>query len=361
MNEIIGGLLQGIGIIAIASMTHEAALNYCATERCKLLATTLVFTFGIAGSMMVPFELTDGLFFDLRHVFLVLVASFGGPVATLVAAATAIGIRLFEGGAGLVPGVAGILISAGVGLLFAFLWPLRNMSPLRLVAIGIGSNVAMVSVFLLPWPIAVTVLAKIGVPLAAANFVGVLIAASVLNHRSKQVTRVHSLLDEVRVDGLTGLANRRSFDKEGEKLARTTEQRGKPCAVMMIDIDHFKSVNDTFGHAAGDEVLKHVAAIVSENARLGDLIARYGGEEMALVLPNLDGANAHLVADRIRNAVENAATTVRGLPLKVTVSIGFAPVGSTEDAFSVALRAADEALYAAKNEGRNRVISAVAA
>ncbi len=130
---------------------------------------------------------------------------------------------------------------------------------------------------------------------------------------------------------------------------------------MMIDIDHFKSVNDTFGHAAGDEVLKHVAAIVSENARLGDLIARYGGEEMALVLPNLDGANAHLVADRIRNAVENAATTVRGLPLKVTVSIGFAPVGSTEDAFSVALRAADEALYAAKNEGRNRVISAVAA
>lgn len=152
-------------------------------------------------------------------------------------------------------------------------------------------------------------------------------------------------------DGMTGLANHRAFQEElTHQIARVSRSRA-PLALMLLDVDHFKQYNDTFGHPAGDEVLKGVAQILSTRVREGDYVARYGGEEFAVILQDTDAETALLVADRVRAAVEAFPFPNR----QVTVSIGLALYAPGEPADAVIERA-DVALYEAKSAGRNRVV-----
>ncbi|MEZ5781212.1 MAG: diguanylate cyclase [Rhizobiaceae bacterium] len=360
-SQIFSGFLQGLGIIAVAALLHESALRHCPSRRCRLVATTAVFTAGTVGSMVLPIELAPGLIFDLRHVFLVLAASYGGWVTALVVALSAIAYRLSEGGAGAVPGSVGIVISTVIGLGFAYFVPREKMSARKIVTLAVASNVSILSVFMLPWATAVAVLQKIGAPIVIANFIGVIAAAQILKRHHSQVALEKDLTKKAEIDALTGLANRYVFDQQASDRADSAIRAGKPCVVMLIDIDRFKSVNDTFGHVAGDQILRSVASVIARSARAQDLVARYGGEEIALVLPGCDLTNAQLIADRIRAGVEATRTEVRGLPLAVTVSIGFSVMAGVDDSFLAALQAADEALYSAKAGGRNRVVPAIAA
>jgi diguanylate cyclase (GGDEF)-like protein len=157
-------------------------------------------------------------------------------------------------------------------------------------------------------------------------------------------------------DALTGLANRRQFEtaiaREVDRVARA----GEPALVLMIDIDHFKKVNDTYGHAAGDEVIKAVAKALADCIRPMDTVARYGGEEFAMILPNCPPAFAHNVAERIRKKVEaQRVAAAPGREIGVTVSIGgaFAPQWVRSSA-PLWVNRADQQLYRAKSEGRNR-------
>ncbi len=127
---------------------------------------------------------------------------------------------------------------------------------------------------------------------------------------------------------------------------------------MMLDIDHFKDVNDRHGHQAGDEVLITVADLIQLNVRPVDMVCRYGGEELAVILPETDEQGTHMVAERIRSTVEDSITTTpQGDMVHVTVSIGFATFPRHGDTAAGLIHAADQALYAAKQEGRNLVRS----
>lgn len=168
---------------------------------------------------------------------------------------------------------------------------------------------------------------------------------------------VDCLVDLSSRDPLTGLANRRAFDaalaREADRVARS----GEAALLLVLDIDHFKRVNDSYGHAAGDEVLKRVAATLVDCVRPMDLVARLGGEEFAIVLPNCPAAFGETVAERIRRRIERSAVDVApGLRLGVTVSVGgaFAPqwVRSTPGLW---VERADQQLYKAKALGRNLV------
>lgn len=157
-------------------------------------------------------------------------------------------------------------------------------------------------------------------------------------------------------DPLTGLANRRQFElamaSEIDRVARA----GEPALVLMIDIDHFKAVNDTHGHAAGDQVLKAVAQALQECIRPMDTLARFGGEEFAMILPNCPPSFGHAVAERVRKKVQARAAVVGpGQQVGVTVSIGgaFAPQWVRSSA-PLWIDRADQQLYRAKAEGRNR-------
>ncbi len=158
------------------------------------------------------------------------------------------------------------------------------------------------------------------------------------------------------IDPLTGIANRRSFLQDGSELMK--RQNGGPCpaGVLLLDLDHFKSINDRFGHAIGDRVLQVFADTAKAHVRSSDLIGRLGGEEFAAVLHNVSREKAVALAERIRSAFAEAANEVDGRPVGATVSIGM--VITTQDAaFDVPalLAQADQALYFAKERGRNRV------
>ncbi|RAK61538.1 PleD family two-component system response regulator [Phenylobacterium hankyongense] len=163
-------------------------------------------------------------------------------------------------------------------------------------------------------------------------------------------------------DQLTGLHNRRYMTGQLEALLQRAAQGGEPVAVMAIDIDHFKKINDSFGHDVGDEVLREFAVRLASNVRAIDLPVRHGGEEFVVVMPDTDLEDAHRIAERIRLHVAGSPFRVMGGQelLTVTISIGVASSLPEEARSEPLLKRADEAMYEAKSKGRNRVVARAA-
>ncbi len=153
-------------------------------------------------------------------------------------------------------------------------------------------------------------------------------------------------------DALTGVANRRAFEYELVRRITEWNRQRTSLSLMLLDIDHFKRLNDSYGHQAGDCVLQQVASVISENCRETDLVARYGGEEFVVVMPNTPSSEACHVAERVRQQIEAAEFEVGGLILRATTSIGLAQIRRGEERDDL-LRRADLALYASKQFGRN--------
>ena len=177
-------------------------------------------------------------------------------------------------------------------------------------------------------------------------------AMAVENQRLLQVTRRMA-----EVDGLTGVCNRRHFQVLLTREAERARSAGQPLGLLLADVDRFKSVNDRFGHPAGDAVLQHVARVLARRLRRSDVVARYGGEEFAVLLPGTDREASFSLAEELRREVESAPAPLPAplAALAVTVSFGTAamPADAAEENGLVA--AADRALYRAKDGGRNRV------
>jgi diguanylate cyclase (GGDEF)-like protein len=170
------------------------------------------------------------------------------------------------------------------------------------------------------------------------------------------VTHADKLERLAMVDGLTGISNRRHFlENAGAEWSRY-QRYNRPLSLLMIDIDHFKSINDRFGHDAGDKALTHVAALCCEDNRASDVAARLGGEEFGLLLPETELDLAFLVAERLRLKVESAPLQVDGLTIPLTVSIGVATALPAMGHFQALMKTADAALYEAKRSGRNCVV-----
>jgi diguanylate cyclase (GGDEF)-like protein len=162
-------------------------------------------------------------------------------------------------------------------------------------------------------------------------------------------------------DSLTGLPNRREFmrrlEEQQGRLQRELDQRA---AVLMLDIDHFKNVNDQHGHAVGDAVLRHLATLMKDSQRKVDVLGRVGGEEFAALLPGADNEAARVFAERLRQRIEATPLQLDGLGLPVTVSVGIAAMAASDEKVDAVLVRADKALYCAKHGGRNRVEQAAA-
>lgn len=182
-----------------------------------------------------------------------------------------------------------------------------------------------------------------------------------LNQANVELEQLRQELAQTRklsyTDGLTGLLNRRAFD---DKLAELIGQPAGETYLAMLDIDHFKRVNDTYGHAIGDNVIKFVASLMTKHAEAHHHVARYGGEELGIIMPNTSGKQAVDIAETIRKTMEASRLKRKEnsqLLDRITLSIGIAKMEQGDDAETLLVRA-DRALYQAKESGRNRVVHA---
>lgn len=157
-------------------------------------------------------------------------------------------------------------------------------------------------------------------------------------------------------DPMTGLNNRRFLEEYVETLVGNVQRKKTNLAILMLDLDYFKMVNDTYGHDAGDAVLKALSKVLKQSVRASDMVIRYGGEEFLIILQETNRDNADLVAEKIRAAVEKLKTPVAGMVIEKTISIGLSDFPTDSDTFWQAVKYADVALYRAKETGRNRVV-----
>jgi diguanylate cyclase (GGDEF)-like protein len=183
------------------------------------------------------------------------------------------------------------------------------------------------------------------------------ISIGFVHRNADELSQDQTLYESATRDSLTGLENRQQLTYVLRHHLSSAARRGFTISLLLVDIDHFKSVNDTHGHGIGDLALQHAAAIIKKKCRAGDMAARWGGEEFALVLPGASIDQALEAAERLRRSVEQTPLAIpQGPTLNLTISIGVAstqPADTVETLFS----RADEALYQAKRNGRNRVIA----
>ncbi len=181
---------------------------------------------------------------------------------------------------------------------------------------------------------------------------------SEINHYHSEINRLKEELSvakkEANVDHLTGLINRRRFERTLYTMLEDFHKRGYPFSIILLDLDDFKKINDTYGHAVGDEVLKEVASILKNYLRANTVISRIGGEEFAILLPGVELEDAVHIANRIRNLIANRTIRVNGYEIHITASLGVTQV-QKDDNFNRIMERVDSLLYLSKRGGKNRV------
>ncbi|GMR18000.1 MAG: diguanylate cyclase [Gammaproteobacteria bacterium] len=166
----------------------------------------------------------------------------------------------------------------------------------------------------------------------------------------------YKLSEQANTDPLTKIRNRRSFFEEGNKCVSIGRRYGVNQSIIIMDVDYFKKVNDEYGHHAGDQVLIEIAKLITRLTRDVDTVARIGGEEFAVLLPDTNRLGAAVLAERIRKGIENLTISVDGITIKTTVSLGLSSIPAEPlDTFDELLKVADQRLYLAKELGRNRI------
>ncbi|MBA3596747.1 MAG: GGDEF domain-containing protein [Methylibium sp.] len=251
-----------------------------------------------------------------------------------------------------------------------------TMIIIHLGLISLTASMSMPHRRLLYSDMSIPVLALIGPPLVTASAVSFGLAAlgvfysllmlsvarrmhdttgAALELRHQNEALIASLERQAKLDTLTGVANRRHFLETGNAEIRRASRFDHPMALLMLDIDHFKLINDTCGHLVGDRVIKAVADAAASELRHCDCLGRLGGEEFAVVLPETELAAAIAAAERLRETIAALQLSHGGQPLPVTVSIGVTALEAAGEPLSSLLHRADTAMYRAKNAGRNRV------
>ncbi|MEC5305638.1 diguanylate cyclase [Bacillus thuringiensis] len=309
-----------------------------------------IFT-GILGVLLMHFGVhIEDIMLDLRYLAVILAIIVGGPVASSITVTIILITRLIFTEYSLASELAcyTILLS-GIGVIF--IARIQTSITLKLVWLHVYClSILIVPMYILFNDISVVVLYLISsittgyITFVSTNYV---LQSNELFQKMKQYATI---------DALTGLGNVRQFDLEMNCHISNKNMKNDSLCLLLIDIDHFKYVNDTYGHPAGDEVLKQVGCILRETSQFPDLAFRKGGEEFALLIPNKGLAYGICMGEQIRTAVESHPfQLLDGTKIKITVSVGVSEYEGSSEQF---IQEADDALYYSKRNGRNKVSSA---
>jgi diguanylate cyclase len=349
-------LVRVLGQVAIIVYAYSWVIRTIERGVLKSIAIGLLFGLGGILSMGDPIRWMPGVFQDGRSILLVLTPIYGGAVGTVVAVIMMGVFRFLVGGMGAVGGIAGILLVAIAGYLLTLLprqWIGTGWR--RSALYGLATTTSLVVLIFLPWPVARELLLSATLPVTVVNILGVLLLSDLLERERYRIGIQRALENEASLDPLTQLPNRRVLQREGDRCSKEAGVRRIPFSIIMLDIDHFKKINDSWGHSFGDTVLSRVADVIRQTVRKTDIAARYGGEEIVVLLPNTDMSAAGIIAEKIRSDIETTVLMFEQETIHVTVSIGIACSHEPSADFKHVLEAADKALYRAKGAGRNRV------
>lgn len=355
-THFIVGAARTFGLAALIAMMFGWAIAGTEKGLSRGLSVGLLFSLGGVLSMSDPLVFAPGVIFDARSVVIGLSFPFGGLLGTLVVATCLGAYRLWIGGVGAHAGFLGICIAAVATLAFGRI-P-KTILPFgwkRSALLGLAVSGSLVSLVMLPYDLAINVLRAAALPLLFSNVVGMMILAEFLIREKQRLSLLRALVQDASVDPLTHLLNRRALDHSAAVIEKRWREAGEGFSVVMFDVDHFKRINDTLGHQAGDQILKRIAHIVRTSMRETDLIARYGGEEIVALMPNAALEIAVGMAERVRSRVERELAALNVLDFPITISAGAATSNGASQTVEAVMRQADRWLYQAKNSGRNRV------
>ncbi|WP_166245462.1 GGDEF domain-containing protein [Paenibacillus turpanensis] len=320
-------------------------------KKMKLLLGAIA---GLLGSILMLFgiALTEGIRLDLRHMVLILSVLHGGMLSLSVAGAILIINRLLLFPI-TVPSLVGVLIILSCLAVFALIYrtgwgPLKKWIVMN--AVGFLFNVVPLRLF-----IDGNDLWEIILNYSVVTVIGSVLVFYASSYISESNRNYQIMKEQLKLDFLTGLNNTRHFHTSFHDYFKKAARTGTPISFFMIDIDHFKSINDTYGHPAGDAVLQQLGLFLAESSRTGDFVSRMGGEEFAALVWNTTYEQAVVVAERWRMQIANKKFLLpSGQMLSLTVSIGVASTPPCTEANALR-ELADHALYRAKRLGRNQV------
>lgn len=347
--------VYGLGLMGLSGMAYGVARRNIRHRFVKSLAIGLAFSITAILAMQLPIHVRTGIIIDPRAVIVGLAAAFGGLPAAVLSAVIVGLYRLQLGGMGAVAGLTGIIASAVLGQI----WRRRIGSRVRvgirqLTGLGALLSLHALSTFVLPWELASEWYLIIIPFLTVSCLAGALVMGSMIERERRHIYTEKHWQKNASTDALTGLPNRRAFlDALDDRIDPKWQHSN---LLMILDIDHFKSVNDQFGHDAGDETLKAVANALRQAADPDDLICRLGGEEFAIFVPHIQSGMIYNRAERYRTSVAESAIRYDGRSIQITASIGLASRSGSQDVdLHSMMREADLALYQAKANGRNRI------
>ncbi|WP_329766215.1 diguanylate cyclase [Bacillus nitratireducens] len=306
---------------------------------------------GILSILLMHFGVhIEDIMLDLRYLAVVLAIMIGGPIASSITVIIILITRVFFTEYSLASELACYtIVATGMGI--TLIWRMK----ISIFAKWIGFNVYSLSILILPLYILFKDMYVVSLYLVCyivAAYVTFVSASYVLQSNELFQTMKHYAT----IDALTNLGNVRQFDLEMNRHIDNKYMKNDSLCLVLIDIDHFKYVNDTYGHPAGDEVLKQVGRILLENGPFSNLVFRKGGEEFALLIPKKGLAFGTRIGEQIRLAVEKHSFQLKnGTKIKITVSVGISEYKKSPEQF---IQAADDALYYSKRNGRNQVSSA---
>lgn len=343
-----------ISFIFISSQIFKKTfLNLSLSYKHKLL---FGLTQGILGILLMLFtvDVTSTVIMDFRHMAILLAAFYGGGFASIIAGITIALFRLIYLGLSTSAIIASINI-VNVAITCALLSKLKLNGFKKFTYMNIISSAIITVSFLLIIRDSSILHHTLFHFWLASSIIGILTyyVSSYINTSIKLLNRLEH---ESTIDFLTGLNNVRQFDNSLNESFLNVKNKNERLSILIIDIDFFKKVNDTYGHLAGDSVLQQLGVVLSTSCRSFDIVSRIGGEEFSVILPDCPSDQAIEVAQRLRVAVETYTFTILdGVKINITISIGASTYPDNVNDLEDLIKQADTALYTAKRSGRNKV------
>jgi diguanylate cyclase len=313
-------------------------------------------TQGVLGIILMLFtiKITPEVIMDFRHIPILLSALYGGGFASIIAGITIATFRISYFG------VSTPAIIASIGMLIvavscSLISKLNLEGFKKIIYMNIISCVIITITFLLNIKDSITLSHTLFYFWLGSSIIGAL-AYYIANYMHTSIKLLNRLEQESTIDFLTGLNNVRQYDNALNESYINVKEKNEHLSILIIDIDFFKKVNDTYGHLAGDSVLQQLGIVLSTSSRSFDIVSRIGGEEFSVILPDCPSDQALEVAERLRLAVENHEFIIPDkTKINITVSIGAATYPDNVKDLEDVVKQADTALYSAKRSGRNKV------